>query len=104
MQGEYWEAERRFDHDKVAPYTEACTPAQAGEDLQAHKGAASPVWALSANPAFNITRAHQTHQIMKNVDLDDINPALFSLVTLVFKTVFVAHLVSCFWFFITSST
>ena len=41
---------------------------------------------------------------MKNVDLDDINPALFSLVTLVFKTVFVAHLVSCFWFFITSST
>ena len=53
---------------------------------------------------LKLMRILKLGRIMEKLPLDDINPNIFELGTLVLKTTFVAHLLCCFWFFTASDT
>ena len=51
-----------------------------------------------------LARVLKLGKFLKNVDMDAVNPAAFGVVSLFFKILFTGHLLSCFWFFMTSDT
>jgi len=53
---------------------------------------------------LKLTRLLKLGKFMKNVDMDSINPAAFGLFTLLTKIIFTGHLISCFWFFMSTDT
>ena len=53
---------------------------------------------------MKLTRVLKLGKFLKNVDMDAVNPAAFGLFSLFFKILFTGHLISCFWYFMTSDT
>mmetsp|Transcript_18172 Transcript_18172/g.37059 ORF Transcript_18172/g.37059 Transcript_18172/m.37059 type:complete len:1366 (-) Transcript_18172:58-4155(-) len=53
---------------------------------------------------MKLARVFKLGKFLKNVDMDAINPAAFGLCSLFFKILFTGHLLSCFWYFMTSTT
>ena len=51
---------------------------------------------------FKLVRLLKFTKLVNNLDLDNINPAFIRLFKLLFKIVFTAHLLCCFWFFMAS--
>jgi len=53
---------------------------------------------------LKLTRLMKLGKFLKNVDMDSINPAAFGLFSLFIKIFFTGHLISCFWFFMSTDT
>ncbi|GMH86647.1 hypothetical protein TrVE_jg10696 [Triparma verrucosa] len=68
------------------------------------KGGGKLIRILRLARLMKLTRVLKLGKFLKNVDMDAVNPAAFGLFSLFFKILFTGHLISCFWYFMTSDT